>query len=102
MRVMEHLAGMPAQTMTPPGDIYCPRSAECRSLREDNMKAALRTKFVREPYRGFLLSTGARPLGEIGTDDFGVNGGNLLGSWLVELRSAMRKEEEETLSVPWL
>ena len=93
MRVMEYLAGIPHESMSPPLNLY-ERSTEAgQRRREKCMKHVLRRKFEQEPYRSYLLATGDAELGEQSKDtDFGFKGKNLLGRWLMELRGALREE----------
>ena len=88
MRVMEYLADMPHESMSPPLNLYERTTDDGRRRRERSMKHALRLKFSQEPYRSYLTSTGSAELGEQSKDDdFGFGGKNLLGRWMVELRS---------------
>jgi hypothetical protein len=85
--VIEFLADIPHDSMTPPLNLYERTTDEGRNIREINMKRALFEKFRNEPYRSYLVSTENAKLGEAGNDmDFGIKGENLLGKWLMELR----------------
>jgi len=90
MRVMEYLAGMPHESMPPPLNLYERTTAGGKRRRKDSMTQALRNKFSQEPYRSYLLATGSAELGEQSRDeDFGFDGKNLLGKWLMELREKL-------------
>lgn len=90
MRAMEYLAGIPHGSMSPPLNLYERTTAGGKRRRKDSMAQALRNKFLREPYRSYLLDTGSAELGEQSKDeDFGFDGKNLLGKWLMELREQL-------------
>ena len=90
MRVVEYLAGMLHESMSPPLNLYERTTAGGKRRRKDSMTQALRNKFSREPYRSYLLDTGSAELGEQSKDeDFGFDGKNLLGKWLMELREQL-------------
>ncbi len=92
MRVMEFLAGVPHESMSPPLNLYERTTIVGQRRREESMRQALRRKFELEPYRAYLLGTEAAELGEQSKDaDFGFSGKNLLGRWLVELREELRR-----------
>jgi hypothetical protein len=94
MNVMEFLAGMKHDSMTPPKDIYKPGDPECVARRKTNMKAAVKNKYESGPFRSYLLETGEAELGEQGGGDFGIKGKNLLGKWLMERRKKLREEDD--------
>lgn len=58
------------------------------------LKDLLRDKFRREPYRSLLLSTGDKRLGEHNNrgkvDRYTIDGGNVLGTLLEEVRAELR------------
>ena len=92
LRVLELLAGMEWNTMKEPADVYNPNTPIGLTRSEKAMKAALKNKFSTEPYRSFLLSTGTSRLSEAGDGRFGIKGDDLLGKYLMEVRSQLKAQ----------